>query len=202
MLDTILTSAFESAAQMAGMPAAAQSEFAGRRPGRGPSGFAGLFRRRNAEAEPQVIAGAKPHVERLFRWLGAGQLRVEQTFVAFTLGAFAARLGIDPPTIASLCLEVGLDGTRYAAAIGGQKLEIGQGRTLQLPGDAPLPHLRLVSPKVIEARWAARPAKVTQGRFTADLRGLTMYPDHAEIDVAWALLGFDLAKNPVVWWGD
>jgi hypothetical protein len=202
MLDTILSAAFDSAARMADMPPSAQAEFTVRRPGRRAAGFAGLFRRRKPE-EPQTIPGTKPHIERLFRWMEGKQLTIEPTVVAFTLGLFTARFGTGDATLAKLCAEFApsIDGVKYTGVLHGEPLDIGNGRTLTLPASAPLPRMTLIGPKVIEARWDP-PAKAKQGRFTADLRSVTIFPDRAEIDVAWQLLGMDLAKNPVVWWGE
>ena len=206
MLDPfqLIAAAIDSAGTANRLSPAEQDEYRGRRPGKRDGGFS-LFRRRRDPEPPPQIPGAKAHVARLFQWLADDWLKVEPTRLVFGFedsglhytpgrhfcGTLAANLFPAASTVAG----------RVDAAMVGEPVDIGEGRSLVLPRSGPLPTLRLQGDSIL-MRWAT-PAKVTQGRFTADLRGLTVWKDRGEVDVEWKALGLlDLAKNPVLWWGD
>lgn len=161
---------------------------------------------RRTEPERVTIPGAKPAIAALFQLsdhltiLGSGIEYRESGITlsikpgAATFGPTLSRLGACWPALASL-------GQQIDAALNGEPIQLGPGRTLRLRKDRPFPVLLPETDGGLRLRFSEGTI-VTQGRFTARLNCVMLYPDHGIVDVEWRLLGFDLAADPVVWWGD
>jgi len=163
----------------------------------------GWLRRR--EPANQIIPGAKPLVERLFQLVGDGWLKMEPRRLWLGVPGVAVTYSPGDRPLSALASVFApdrlVDATRYDLLLAGHEFQLQENRTLILPAAAPLPTLALPTDGLIRLEWSPA-ATVLQGRFTARLTGISIFRDHAVVNAEWRLLGFDLAKDPVVWWGE
>jgi hypothetical protein len=199
VLVKLVHAAIDEAEHCSRLPHAVQYERAnrvqrGRQVGRWPGPASG----------PEPIPGARKFVELAFTLL--------QTKV-LTLTTAAARLqvpGFDvtyTPGLRSLEYLGGLFspewlavGQQVEAALAGKPIDIGKGRFLRLVASNPFPRV-VYDGGALHVAFVSG-TEVAAGGKTARLKGATVYHDRAVVEIEWRFLGIDLARDPVVWFGE
>lgn len=209
MLAQILNAALDTAESLDGTDDAVQAEWSEHPPGRRPHrqhGAVSFFRRKRKPdaVEPAAVPGAKPIVAKLFELLPS--LTIVGGRIDLTLGGVHVELKPGPVTVLPLVklLFPGAVATAETIdkALRGESIPIGPGRSLHLVAGNTLPTLIPQTTGSVTFRFA-RGTEVQQGKFIAALKSIDIFPDRGVVDVEWKLLGLvDLARNPVIWWGD
>ena len=202
-----LSVGIETAIAQNGQELEVQQEWGAVEPGRRTRRTASviqLFRGRRQSDPPAAVPGAKAKVVQLFA--AVPFLTVLGSVVELQAGGVRVEIKNGPETFGPLAavLQPALsDRVKLLdSALRGEPVAIGPDRTLRLAAGRPFPVMIPQTDGYLTFRFPPGTV-VTEGRYTAALRSVNVWPDRAEIDVEWKLLGLvDLAANPVVWWGD